>query len=791
MSAREPSFPSRSGAPPGPRRRRLLRFLRWAGSALAASFLALAAAWHAFPFPASRLDSFPASERVVDRTGRVLRVYASSSGEFRFPVRLEEMSSWLGKATVAVEDRRFRSHIGVDPYAIARALLQNVSRGRTHSGASTIPQQLVRILDQRPRTLLSKAVEAFHALQLSSQLSKDAILEAYLNLAPYGGNLRGVEAASQRYFGKGAAALSLAEASLLAGLPQSPGRLRPDRHLARALARRAVVLDAMLREGFITQLERDEAARTVPVVRAHPWPFEAPHYSDVARQEAGSRPRSGNRDAGVIATCLDAAMQAAAERWLRSFFDADRSGRRELSGAAVVLDVETSAVLALAGSPDFADIARKGNVNAALRPRSPGSTLKPFLYALAFERGLAAPDSWLPDSARVYSTYSPENFEGDFLGPVPAKVALSLSRNAPAVYLAECLGMEALQGGLRRSGIAVAGGPGRTQGLALAVGACEAKLIDLANAYAMLARGGEQVPWRVLDRAEARAGERVVSAGSAQLVLEALSTEEHLRRAAPELASRWAGAVGYKTGTSTGLRDALAIAFSRRHVVSVWLGDPRGRPHPDLVGIRAAAPVALGLMAELERRPEPLFLRESGAVVRRPACSLTGRPPGKHCPAVVTGSAPAGAPALAPCDVHREILVDAASGLEVCGSCSGCRRVERRRVEVWPPESGIRGTLPPHEPACRAVALDARPRILSPADGGEYRLQDGARFEQKLVLAAVAHGAATVLHWFVDGVHFAAAPPAAKLPWLPTRGRHEVRCIDDRGRGAVVTIRVR
>ncbi|MBI4604411.1 MAG: penicillin-binding protein 1C [Planctomycetes bacterium] len=768
----------------------------------AGCLVGLGVLWLASPYAASRLDAYPAGLRVADREGGILRVYPSARGELRLPVKLEDLSPWLPKAVVAIEDRRFRSHLGVDPFAVARAIVQNVRRGRICSGASTITQQLVRILDERPRTVGTKLVEAFRALQLEAQRSKDALLEAYLNLVPMGGNLRGVEAAAMRYFGKPARDLDLAEAALLAGLPQSPARLRPDVHPERAFARRRVVLEAMAREGMISREELEAADARREPVRLHPWPFAAPHLADAAR--AAARGSGSAPGAGLVRTTLDREAQAAAERALGAFFAADPPGRERLSGAVVAIEAGTGAVRAMVGSPGFFDVARKGTLNAALRPRSPGSALKPFAYAVAFEKGLATPETVLLDTPLAYSAFLPQNFDRLFLGPVTAREALSLSLNVPAVRLQERIGTASLLETLRALGLRTLSRPAARYGLTLIVGGCEVTLADLTGAYAALLRHGAARPWTLLE-AEAREdgglAARVLSPGACRLVLEALSGEEHLCRAVPGIGPRAGALLGYKTGTSFGLRDAWCVAFTREHAVGVWIGDPAGKPHPDLVGLRAAAPVALEVAQALSRlggAAAPPWPPDAEVLGTRRVCSRTGLPAGRHCPETLEGRFPLGAPAPSPCDVHREVLVDALSGLELCRSCARGRETERRVVEAWPAdaEAWLRrhgGGLErsPHAPWCREAPEAGRVKILTPAEGSEYRLEERSLGEEKVFLSAAASRQAARLHWFVDGDLVATASPVERVPWPLERGAHWIRCVDDRGLGAVVRIRVR
>ena len=484
--------------------------------------------WHRFPFRIEKLDEAPASTVVTDRHGAWLRVYRSSTDEIRVPVSLDEVSPWLAAATIAVEDRGFRDHCGVDLSAVARATWQNVLRWRVHSGASTLTMQVVRMLEPRPRTLWSKAVEAFHALQIDAWSTKERILEHYLNLAPYGGDLRGVEAASRRYLGKRARDLDLGEAALIAGLPQSPSRLRPDRHYERALGRRRVVLDSMLRQGAIDEEQRREAIESRPVVRRHPWPFRAPHFAAIARARAAATPASGGV---IVRSTLDAGAQSCVEAHVGRALEELVTRPDGVSAAVVVVDVESGAVRALLGSPGYFDACRPGKVNGALARRSPGSALKPFLYALAFDRGVASPTTRLADVPTSFVGYVPRNYDDVYHGPVAASRALARSYNVPAVRLERRVGTRAFIDVLRRLGMTTIDRGPRHYGLTLCLGGGEVRLLDLTNAYAALVRGGRHRAPGFLETERVRRLTPVFTRSTSRRVLMALSTPEHLRAA--------------------------------------------------------------------------------------------------------------------------------------------------------------------------------------------------------------------------------------------------------------------
>jgi penicillin-binding protein 1C len=783
-----------------PRRRsrlaRLWRRGRWAAMAVGIAAVATIIAWYAAPFDLDRLDAYPRSDRVIDREGRTLRVWTSETGEIRIPVALGSLSPWIVRATIAVEDQRFRSHPGVDVLAVARAFVQNIRRGEIHSGASTLTMQVVRMLENRPRTFTSKLIEAFHAIQLDRWRSKDEILEAYLNLAPYGGNLRGVEAASRRYFGKSASELSLSEAALIAGLPQSPSRYAPDRHLERALARRETVLAALQREGWIGEAEHAAALADIPVVRRHAWPFIAPHLADEARRLARRQNVAEGVTAGDVEVALDPSAQSIAERLLRGAFEGGARGRG-LTGSLVALHVASGEIRALVGSPDWRDSVRDGQVNGAFARRSSGSTLKPFLYALAWNRGLAGPGALVDDTPLVLAREQAENFDRGYRGLVPAAESLAESLNLPAVRLQAALGGERFLSLLRDLGLRSLDRASSDYGASLSLGGGEIRLVDLVSAYAALVRGGREAPWR-LDRGGAVSSRPVFSSGAAWLTLEALSDRARVERALRGPLEEGEGPIGYKTGTSFGQRDALAVAFAPDWVVGVWMGHPSGRADPELVGVDAALPIALGVLRLLSASRANSWPRPID-IVEREVCALTGRPLGASCPSPALGLFPAGAPPLDPCRVHREVLVDPVLRVECCASC---RTADARPsiVESWPVAierwiRDARAAAPkrfPHRSECRSVTGgEAGPRIVEPAHGTEFFLIPGVFVDDRIRLTAAAAPDAPRVHWFVDGTLIARSEAARAVEWTLVPGRHDILCVDERGRSAHSRISVR
>ena len=455
------------------------------------------AAWvHSLgPLPLAQAKQI--STTVVDRHGRLLRAYAMADGRWRLPVnaRTAVDPTYLD-LLLAYEDKRYRSHHGVDPLALGRAALQLVTTGHIVSGGSTITMQLARLLEPRQqRSVSAKIRQAVRAIQLEQQLSKDEILDLYLELAPFGGNLEGIRAASIAYFGKEPKRLSLAESALLVALPQSPETRRLDRHPATARIARDRVLDRMVREGRVSAADASQArAVAVPKLRK-PMPVLAPHSADQAMATIKDRP--------IIQLSLDAGMQRALEGLAR-----DRAAAlgSNISVGIIAVDHDSGDILAHVGSPDYFDDRRAGQVDMTRAVRSPGSTLKPFIYGLAFEDGFVHPDSLIEDRPVRFGSYAPENFDMSFQGTVPVRKALQLSLNVPAIALLDRVGASRLSSRLKQAGGNLVLPAGEAPGLAMGLGGVGITLRDLVQLYASLARGGSGKPLREILQADAGAG---------------------------------------------------------------------------------------------------------------------------------------------------------------------------------------------------------------------------------------------------------------------------------------------
>lgn len=567
------------------KRQRRWRRLAWTTLTILALLFVLD---RALPPPIPNVASDGATV-VLARDGSPLRAFANSQGVWRYPVSRADVSPLYIEAVLGYEDRWFRWHPGINPLAMARALTQWLGHGELVSGASTLSMQVARLIEPIPHTGLGKLWQMLRAVQLEIRLSKHEIIDLYLNLAPFGGGIEGVQAASYAYLGKPARALSHAEAALLAVLPQAPSRLRPDRHPERARAARDKVLARLAQFGDWPPSVISEARDENVVARSLRAPVSAALLAE--------RLRALDSSARSITTTLDAGLQHATEdritAWIERFPE-------KTSAAALIIDNASLEARAYVGSARFGDNARAGHVDMVSARRSPGSTLKPFLYALALDAGLIHSESLLIDAPQDFGGYRPANFGDRFNGPVSAAEALRLSLNVPAVDLLERITPNRFMARLRHAGVELSMPKAAKPNLTVILGGAAARLDQLVGAYAALARGGIAGTVR-FRRDQAEQGRRLMSPGAAYIVRRML--EDHGRPDDPEVGFdlRSRTRIAWKTGTSYGFRDAWAIGVTPRYTVGVWIGRPDGTPSPGQYGAATALPLLIALVDSLPR----------------------------------------------------------------------------------------------------------------------------------------------------------------------------------------------
>jgi penicillin-binding protein 1C len=616
-------------------------------AALLLAALFLFSAWLALPLaplPAGLFAAQPAQVDLVDRNGRPLRTVRPGEEPFRQSAAYAEIPQTLAQATLAAEDARFWRHHGVDWRASLRAAWQWAVNGRVISGGSTITQQLIKLSQPRPRTLRTKFIEAIQALRLEQIWDKQHILAEYLNRLDYGNFNNGCVAAAQFYFAKPLRDLSPAECCLLAGLPQAPSRLNPRTHFERARKRQQWILGRLRLAGWMTEEEFDRA-RLEPLRLAKPQrAFEAPHFVDLVLQQSRSADvglqTSGLSSAHApIKTTLDLGLNHFVEAALRQRL-ARLQAQHVGNAAAVVLDNRTGDVLALVGSENFF-APGVGQVNGAWAPRSAGSTFKPFTYLLAFERG-ANPASMVADVPTEFATatgiFAPVNYDRRCYGPMRYRLALANSLNISAVKVLDSLGgPEPLQKELRACGLTTLTRPAEEYGLGLTIGNAEARLLELANAYACLARLGEYRPWRVLLEAPTESRpQRMAEAGAAYLIADILSDNAARTLAfGAESALRFEFPVACKTGTSSDFRDNWAFGFTPEFTAGVWVGNFNGDPMHEVSGVTGAGPMLHEIFEHLHERYGTSWYAKPANIVECVINPITGkrivnRPSGKR-----------------------------------------------------------------------------------------------------------------------------------------------------------------
>ena len=663
-------------------------------------------------------------------------------------------------------------------------------------------------------------------------------------MLPYGGNIVGTVAASRFYFNKPQHALSLSEAALLAAIPNSPERLRPDKFPENARKARAKVLNQLLARKEISEQQWREALREPIPTKRHPLPFNAPHLSRMLAKEGrrntgtGVPTRYGEESADSrIYTTIDAKVQETAARILREYLNAASEGivshhrqpHSASTGAIVVMDTRSRHVLAMVGSHDFFDQSASGQVNGTLAPRSPGSTLKPFVYALAIEEGFITPETLLFDVPVTYNGYEPVNYDGTYNGYVTARQALARSLNVPAVNLNARLKNKTLHTFLKQAGISTLTSA-QKYGLSMVLGGCEVNLLELTTLYAGLANKGKFAPYQLTlpqpinaissDAVQSEsAPQRLLREETSFIITEMLTTSQLPDNTVnnPEAFTSTLNLpkVAWKTGTSYGHRDAWCIGYSPKLTIGVWLGNFDGKGSPMLSGADAATPVLFALLTALTGQDTHRWFTKSEHLKTREVCALTGALPSPHCP---TRKSDVYIPGISPikvCAIHKRIYVDAVTGYSLCSHCrnlpmTGENATSKERdqhyttraplnnaqtkiFEEWPAEAATWLTkngfavavLPEHNPSCTGTIAGTAPVILSPTKDTVYYIRDGVPLaHQKIQLSASTSNRTQQIFWFLDG-ELIFKGKAGQPYWLtPVTGEHVLTCVDAEGRSS-------
>ncbi len=760
-------------------------------------------------FPHDSLADAVGTSRAVYASDRsLMRLTLAADRQYRLWIPLAQISPELVDGVLLYEDRYFYWHYGVNPLALARSAWSSAAGDRLLGGSTLTMQLARRVYGINSRSFSGKLKQVAAATWLESRYSKRDLLEAYLNTAPYGGNIEGVGAASLIYFRKPAVQLTLPEALTLAVIPQNPIKRTAERgNNAPLAAARARLWALWAAQSPSAARYAGEVALSLDTQGRSQLPFLAPHTTE--------RVLALYPEQREIMTTLDARMQRVVERVTAQYLR-ERAGVGLNNASALLLDAQTMQVRAVVGSADFKNEAIQGQVNATLAKRSPGSTLKPFIYALALDQGLLHPKTVLKDAPTSFGPFSPENFDGRFVGPLPAQDALIRSRNVPAVAVAAKLNKPTLYDFMKLAGVS------RLQseqhyGLALVLGGGEVTMEELAAMYAVLANGGQYSPLLYVQASQK------TSAANLRLLSEEASfiTLDMLRQTPrPDSSSPVRPAIAWKTGTSWGFRDAWTAGVFGRYVLVVWAGNFDGTSNPALVGVEAAAPLFLrivdALRAErLERAAVPSVLPANLRKIE--VCAATGGLPDALCPVLTSSWFIAGRSPIATSQLHRKVWLDRATGKVVCPAAGGdTTKLRELVVEDWGSDMqklfsqaglGRRSGVGPKRniaaPCDKALAGDAgavdaqaisylnasAPVITSPLRGVSYVLRSSK--PEPIVLRAEAAAGVAVLYWFANDSLLGKTQPGVGMPWTPPKeGEYALRVVDDQGNAESRSLKV-
>ncbi len=719
---------------------------------------------------------------ITSTEGKPLFSFLNKTDKWRMKASLEELPPELIQAVLYKEDRFFYYHPGVNLIAIAKAFTKNMIEGRTASGASTITMQVARLLEPKPRTYGNKVLEIVRALQLEWHFSKNEILMLYLNLVPYGGNIEGVKAASLLYFGVEPNQLSLAQSVVLAIVPNRPTSL--------ALGKRnSAILEARNR-----WLRHYQAAKVFPeefVEEALTEPLEAfrragpqiaPHFCYKVHRENPLEP--------IVRTTLQYEIQQQVQALSHQYIQ--RTSRFGVYNASVVVaDNHTHQIVAYVGNPNFQDDEHAGQVDGTHALRSPGSTFKPFVYALAFDQGLYTPQSVLHDVPTTFSGYNPQNFDMDFQGKVTLKDALANSLNVVAVQTLEKIGVPTLIQTLERADFASITRSKFNLGLSLALGGCGVRLIEMAGLYSALANQGHFVPLRYLANTTAKDSSTLISPEAAYMVTEILSEMNRPDLPNEYLMGRKVPKIAWKTGTSYGRKDAWSIGYNQNYTIAVWLGNFDGKGARALTGAEMATPLLFKIFNSIGYNKQKTWYHMPETLKERVVCQESGLPPSEHCTKFISDYFIPTVSDIRTCAHMQLYWVSEDESERYCPKCLPISGYKKKPYPNHPAEllsfykqTGIPyESPPPHHITCRHIGnvLQSPPNIVSPLEGNTYILEEAST--QLMLQCHAAHDVKEV-YWYLNNRFIAKAKPEERVFFIPPKGKIKISCSDDRGRNS-------
>jgi penicillin-binding protein 1C len=737
-----------------------------------------------FPLP----DKVEYSTIITDNKGEVVNAYLTSDQKWRMKTELEEISPLLRKTIIAKEDRHFYSHPGVNPVAVIRAFFSNIFQMRRVSGASTITMQVAKMMEPGKRNIWSKFREMFRAFQLELKYSKKEILQLYLNLVPYGGNIEGVKAASLLYFNKNPDHLSLAEITALSIIPNKPGLMIPGRNNDFIVKERNRWLQRFADRKVFTQKEIEDALVEPLNATRRSVPHYIPHLSYKLKKQ--------DRDATIIKTNIDLNTQLKTEKLVEDYTRIQRL-RNIRNAAVVIIDNNTHKVITYVGSSGFLDTTDGGQVNGAAAVRQPGSTLKPLLYALCFDEGLLTPKTVMTDVAVNYEGYAPENYDEKFNGYVTVEYALERSLNIPAVKGLRLLGQEKMIQKLVQSNFQQIQKDRRKLGLSMVLGGCGTTLEELTGLFSAFAHEGKFVKPSYLQDDPSTNPTRLISPAANYMINEILSKVNR-----PDFPLNWTATermpkIAWKTGTSYGRKDAWSIGYNKNFTVGVWVGNFSGQGAADLSGANIATPLLFRIFNTIDYDSDEEWFRQPEDCDIRQVCSETGLVPSDNCSSIVTDYFIPLISSTKTCENRQEIMISADEKISYCRSCSPVSGYKKKWYKITDPDMQAWFTenriaydrIPPHNPSCELIFKGAAPVINSPVNGTEYLISK--KDPEPIQLIAKTANDVSKIYWYINDKFYRSCHPGEKQFFVPNEGRVKISCTDDKGRNRDIRVTVR
>lgn len=727
------------------------------------------------------------SKLIYDRHDEVMRAFLTQDDKWRMKTELDEISPELQKAIIFKEDKYFYYHFGINPLAIVRALYNNVTQGRRTSGASTITMQVARMLHPKARTYRSKFIEMFRALQLELYYSKKEILQLYLNLVPYGGNIEGVKSASQLYFEKAPEQLSLAEITALSIIPNRPTSLKLGEENDYIREERNKWLKRFKEAALFPEEIIEDALLEPLIVKRHDAPQRAMHFSTRLKYQ---HPYLDN-----IKSTIDLNQQIKVEQLVKNYVNRLR-GIDVHNAAVLVVDNETAEVIAYVGSADFYNESDAGQVDGIRAWRSPGSTLKPLIYGLAFDEGHITTHTQVSDVPVNYAGYSPGNYKDEYKGSVTIKEALAQSLNIPAVVTLDKMGHQVLIESLISAGFQSIQQQEKGLGLAIALGGCSVSLEELTGLYTAFSQEGSYRRLRHLKDARESRSTQLLSPSAAYIITDMMTG---LTR--PDFPESWRSAmdaphIAWKTGTSYGRKDAWSIGYNKKYTVGIWTGNFSGRGVPELTGSQIATPLLFDVFKELDAVNEEKWFAAPDELKYRWVCSSTGDIPTETCDDQILDLYLPMVSAHKKCRHTVEVHVSADESHSFCPLCLPDIGYKKKsypnlaaEIISYYDEAHIHyEKIPAHHPDCEKWADAGQLEISSPTHGISYLIDP----EDNTELMLYSHTAADVqnIYWYLNETFYATAAAGERLFFSPSPGENLITCVDDRGRKSEVKIKV-